>query len=305
MTECERIIRKGIISPDFLQQEIRNGFLVDTNRKKLWMVILDLLLEFDAFCKGHSLTYYLTYGSMLGAVRHKGFIPWDDDIDLVMPRVDYEKFLEHGHELNKEPYYFQVPGQDGDYFYTFAKIRNTNTTGIVEMFKYARFNHGIWLSVFPLDEWDLNGGEGKYARIKTLTMELSTYMRKDNPNLSEKDKIRVANYCGRNPYDIYNEIDKLAKSGNGVKTDYCAIAIITQGKYNEKLLLKEDFKAAVPCQVEGFDIPIPSGYDHLLSTWYGDYMQLPPIEHRGDWHSGTIFDADKPYVDYLGDGKSL
>ena len=93
MTEIERILKKGVIKEDFLKEEIRNEFLVTTERKKIWVVLLDLMMVFDDVCKKHNLTYFLEAGSLLGAIRHKGFIPWDDDVDVLMPRKDYQKFL--------------------------------------------------------------------------------------------------------------------------------------------------------------------------------------------------------------------
>ncbi len=92
MTECERIIEQGILPKSFFEQEERCDFLVTEKRKKIWAVLLDLLIKFDFVCKKYSLTYFLADGTLLGAARHQGFIPWDDDIDVSMPREDYEKF---------------------------------------------------------------------------------------------------------------------------------------------------------------------------------------------------------------------
>ncbi len=99
MKEIERLIKKGVITEDYLKEEVICDFLVDVNRKKMWAIMLDMLSEFISICKKHGLTYYMFYGSLLGAVRHKGFIPWDDDVDVAMPRKDYEKFLTLGHEF--------------------------------------------------------------------------------------------------------------------------------------------------------------------------------------------------------------
>lgn len=297
MTECERIINKGVIREDFLKEEVICDFLVDSDRKKLWAVLLDMLFEFDSVCKKHNLTYFMLYGSLLGAVRHKGFIPWDDDIDVAMPREDYEKFIRLGNEF-AEPLFLQTPYTDKGYFYTPARLRNSNTTGVVEMFKYAGFNQGIWLSVFPLDHWDDNGGIARYEEIRRLVKDCSTFMRIGNPHLDETNKARVAAYHG-DPMRDYEEIQRLAQSCKDPDSKYVMTAVITQGTYPGKLLNAVAFESTISMMFEGMEVMVPCGYDHLLRVWYGDYMQLPPMEKRGVWHAGTVFDADIPYKDYL------
>jgi lipopolysaccharide cholinephosphotransferase len=297
MTECERILKKGVINEDFLKEEVICDFLVDTKRKKLWTILLDMLVEFDQVCKRHNLTYFMIYGSLLGTVRHKGFIPWDDDIDVAMPREDYEKFIKLGEEFSS-PLFLQTPYTDKGYFYTPARIRNSNTTAVVEMFKYAGFNQGIWLSVFPLDRWDDNGGVERYEEIRRLVKNCSTYMRIGNPHLDDINKERVAAYHG-DPMRDYEEIQRLAQSCKDPDSKYVMTAVITQGSYPGKLLNASAFEKAIPMEFEGIKVMVPSGFDHLLRVWYGDYMQLPPMEKRGIWHAGTVFDADISYKDYL------
>ena len=300
MTEIERILGKGIIPEDFLKEEVRNDFTVTTERKKLWAVMLDMLYEFDIVCKKHGLTYFLWSGTLLGAVRHHGIIPWDDDIDVIMPRLDYEKFLELGDEF-KSPYFFQTPYTDPECFYSFAKIRNSNTTGIIEMFRYQKFNHGIWISILPLDNWVMEGGEERYERIKKLLIDCSTYMRRTNPHLSEENKRRVQDFIARgvNPLDAYEEIFSLTGMSKNTPTGYVAHDSCTIFPYNKAVYPSEDFKQAIEWDVEGLTFPIPNGYDRILRTMYGDYMEFPPVEERGKWHSGTFFDFDTPYKKYI------
>lgn len=105
MKEIERIIEKGLFKGDFFTEEYKCGFKVDVLRKKVWAIEIDLLLEFDRVCKMHGLRYFLAFGSLLGAIRHQGFIPWDDDMDVVMPRDDYQKLWMYADDF-KEPYFF-------------------------------------------------------------------------------------------------------------------------------------------------------------------------------------------------------
>ena len=297
MTEIERLIKKGVITSDYLKEEYICDFFVDAKRKRLWAILLDMLAEYDKVCKKYGLTYYMLYGTLLGTVRHKGFIPWDDDIDVAMPRDDYEKFIQLDKEFS-EPLFLQTPYTDKGYFYTPARIRNSNTTAVVELFKYAGFNQGVWLSIFPLDRWDNNGGKERYEEIKKHVLNCSTYMRIGNPHLSPKDIARVEAYKG-NPMDDYEKIQSLAQTCKDPHSKYVMTAVITQGRYDQKLLDATDFERTISMDFEGLKVMVPIGYDHLLRVWYDDYMQLPPVEERGVWHAGTTFDADIPYKEYL------
>lgn len=297
MTEIERIVKRGIITEDFLKEEKRGDFTVTAKRKRVWAVILDLIVEFDSVCRKHNLRYFLDSGSLLGAIRHGGFIPWDDDIDVTMPREDYEKFIRLDDEF-KHPYFLQTPYSDPEYFYSFAKLRNSNTTALVQMFKYQAFNHGIWISVFPLDRFPEDKGEDLYLSIRKLTSENSTYMRMKNPFLSDADRKRVACYSGRNPLETFEEIQKLACQYNSEDTLYWGTIILTLVDFHRKCLPCKSFETSVYHAFENLLLPVPKGYDEVLKTEYGDYMELPPIEERMG-HDTTLFDADIPYSEYV------
>ena len=167
MTECERIIKQGLLPEDFFEEETRCDFIVTKERKKIWAVEIDLLLEFERVCKKHNLRFFLFWGSLLGAVRHGGFVPWDDDTDVVMPRADYEKLLLLQEEFT-HPYFLQTPYTDNGYFYAHAKLRNSNTTAWDRPFAYQGTNFGIFLDILPLDSVELDGGKERFDRINKL-----------------------------------------------------------------------------------------------------------------------------------------
>lgn len=300
MKEYERLIEKGLLPRDYLKEEIRCDFRVTEERKKLWAVILDLIYEFDLVCKKHNLTYYVVFGSLLGAVRHKGFIPWDDDFDVAMPRADYERFIQLFDEF-KHPYFLQTPYTDPESAYSYAKIRNSNTTGVSKMFQYSNFNHGIWITVFPLDYWDDNGGKERYNKIRELCIHNSTFMRVKNPNLDEKNKLRVQAYLEqhRNYMEDYESIQRLASSCTDVNSKHMMIAVLTMGPYERRVYNSEDFSSTITVPYEGLSLPAPVGYRNLLQLWYGDYMSFPPVNERGVDHSDTVFIPDTPYREYL------
>lgn len=297
MTEVERILKKGIISKGFLNPETRDGFYIEEYRKKIWLVELDLLLEFDKVCQKYNLKYYLVYGSLIGAVRHNGFIPWDDDLDVMMPRKDYIKLQQLLNEF-EEPYFLQTPETDRGYAYSFIRLRNSNTSGISELFKYEKWNQGMYIDIFPNDNCIPELAQPVYDRIFYLNGQNSTYMRKSYPNLDEANKIRVAEHSGIDPYDAYCEIQELAQKYNDVETQYCYNIVSTMTALEKRIHFKEDYENVKYVDFEGFKFPIPAGYDRILKIIFGDYMQFPPIDDRIG-HLTLDFQPEIPYRNYL------
>lgn len=298
MTEIERIIKEGILPKAFFHPETICDFYVNEKRKKIWAVELDILLEFDKFCKKHDLKYFLMFGSLLGAVRHNGFIPWDDDTDVCMPRSDYNRFLNLKDEF-KYPFFVQTPYTDKDYLFTYTKIRNSQTTAIITNFIGQRMNWGMMLDVFPLDYIELEGSRDRYNRVAELATDISNYMRVSNPNPSESDKVRIAKYTGRNPLETYEEIHKIANQFNYKKTSYVSVASLTLYSYERSIFYAEDFEDSILHDFHGFKLPIPIGYDRVLNTIYPNYMTLPPVDQRGAWHNNLIFDPETPFKEYF------
>lgn len=295
MTECERIINDGILKMEFFEEEDRCGFHIDRNRKKIWAVELDLLLQLEKICSQHNIKFFLDGGSVLGAVRHKGFIPWDDDIDIGMPRNDYEKFLEIGQRELKAPYFLQTPYSDSGYYFSFAKLRNSNTSFISKPFIYEKFNQGICIDIFPLDIFPTEGAEDRYNRIKMLNIDNSTYMRRSNPNPSYAEKQRLLTHSGRAPLDVCNEIQMIATQFRNQNVEYMGDIVCTIYDWKKSLHKKEVFNGYKEIDFECFRFPVPVQYESYLSTLYGNWKEFPPLEKRGVWHDNVIIDPDVPY----------
>ena len=140
--------------PDgFLDEEIRNGYTISHEMKEIWAVELDLLVEFDRVCKENGLKYFASCGTKLGAVRHHGFIPWDDDVDVMMLRDEYDKLCKIAPQLFAYPYFFQTEETDKGSARGHAQLRNSKTTAILksEARMCYKYNQGIFLDIFPLD----------------------------------------------------------------------------------------------------------------------------------------------------------
>ena len=135
---------------DLYKDELRSNFLVTADRKKVWQAELNILRELDRICRKHGIRYFADYGTLLGAVRHQGFVPWDDDIDVVMLRPEYERFKQVAAIEIREPLFFQNTYTDG--FVTgFSKIRDSRTSA-VEFPDYDGMHQGIFVDIFPLDD---------------------------------------------------------------------------------------------------------------------------------------------------------
>ena len=297
MTELDRILSKGVLPADFLRPEERSGFPVDVQRKKIWAVELDLLLEIDRVCRKNNIRYWLCAGTLLGAVRHGGFIPWDDDLDIIMMREDFDRFVRLGAEF-KSPYFLQTHDTDPEYFYSFPKIRNSNTTSLSEMFAYQDMNHGIFVDLYPLDPTDAVKGPEVFAEIDRLNRELSTYMRMKKPDLNAANRERVAGYCGESPDALYRRIQELAVSVPDDGTGRIVQFLSTMTGYRRNCFHAADFATTRTVRFEGFDFPAPGGTDGLLTDTFGDYMRLPPPEQRTG-HFGSLFEPDVPYCEFL------
>ena len=144
-----------------LEKEVICDYEVSAKMKRLWSMELDMVEKFASVCKQHDLTYFIMGGTLLGAVRHKGFIPWDNDIDLAMPRKDFNKLLDIGPTAFEKPLFFQTPvTEESRFFSTFVKIRNENGTAGSEEDFDSGINCGVFIDVFCLDKIP----DGKWRR---------------------------------------------------------------------------------------------------------------------------------------------
>jgi lipopolysaccharide cholinephosphotransferase len=146
MNKCLQNVPNG-----FLNEEIRLDYMVSAQMKKVWAIEIDLVQELLRVCDTYHLKCWMDGGTLLGAVRHKGFIPWDDDIDMIMFREDYDTLVNLAAKEFKSPYFLQTVYSDKSYTRTFARLRNINTAAIQVYGMDRTFNHGIFIDIFVLD----------------------------------------------------------------------------------------------------------------------------------------------------------
>lgn len=262
-------------------------------------MLLNLWREFDRVCRKHGLRYWAVGGTLLGAARHKGFIPWDDDMDVAMPRQDYERLKQLGAEFG-EPYFMQTPETDPEYGYSFMKIRDSQTTCVVEKFRRNRFNHGIFLDVFPLDY----ATEADYAerrqRIAGLIQSSAAYMKTYCAEPTERDREAIRRHLvpGRRPADIFREIERVAsedeREGGEIRTTL--VSLFTDDEHSR--WPSSAFASTETMAFEGLEMAVPGGWRDILAVQYGDWRQFPPEADRGTRHD-CRFITGIAYTRYL------
>lgn len=299
MTECERLIDQGIFHPSFFEEEERSGFIVTEERKKIWAIELDLLRVFSEVCNKYGFRYYAIFGTLLGAIRHKGMIPWDDDLDVCMPRDDYERFCEVAVKDFQYPYLLQTPYTDEGYYYSFAKIRNRNTTCMPVVMKEAGFCHGIHLDVFPLDACNPETYSKDRDVIYQSIMKCSSYMKEKSKDLDEIQKEKIRNYNTSDPLSEYEMIQKIASNKQYIGTGFVGTPVNTILRQEQLIWKESDFSDYKTVPFENLEMRIPSGYHNILTQIYGNYMEFPPMEQRGTWHKGVIWNPDIEYSKVL------
>lgn len=284
----------------FFEEEIRSGFLVTEKRKKIWAVELEILEIFDDICRKHGLTWYAYYGTLLGAVRHQGFIPWDDDIDVVMFRDDYERFKTIASQEIEEPYFFQNLCTK-EMLGGFCKIRDSRTTAIEFQDVPLTFHQGIFIDIFPFDSVS-DGVNTEFSNIANLQRALWAAVVKPSSVLEDLEKNGrsgvfadfLLDFMQR---DVLQRIDifeafSLSQFGKTQNVNFITSEIYGIGKSVPKDWMKD----VVYLPFENMQIPAPAEYDKILIQCYGDYHQT--VRGASD-HEGVIFEPDIPYKDYF------
>lgn len=282
----------------FFQEELRCGYLVSEKIKKVWAAELNLLAYFDEICRRNHLRYFVDYGTLLGAVRHQGFIPWDDDIDVVMFRKDYEKLKEIAQEAVAFPYFFQNSYTD-TMIWAFAKLRDSRTTAIEFPDFPSSFNQGIFIDIFPMD--DIPDGISMMPQIERMQREMWLCIVDPETALRMAESGRDTALGSELIKDLLRqqvrERMKLFEDFNLAQAETSSrVSFITRYFSGSPSLLRSWFSDVVWLPFENTKVPAPVGYQELLKCRYGDYTV--PAEYPND-HAGIFFDPDKPYSDYM------
>ena len=298
------------IDDSFYKPEMRDGFQVSAKRKQVWARELEILFEFDRICRKYGLKYRLNGGTLLGAIRHGGFIPWDDDLDVDMVREDYEIARrvipeELGGEFEWQDLQTNLSRCSYDQITVnhrlpFAKIRNSRTTAIENPPMPSVINQGIWIDIFPLD--DALDGIGFTEHMLEMEKELYVavfetqkmidYMLSDacNTVIPKTDLAGIVKL----PYpDRFKMYEQLLVSFIGMSTKYSIkYCEITGGKH--QVIDKQLYDEITEVPFEGYMLPVPAHYHDVLTHIFGNYM-----EPRRNYEHAAIFNPDVPYIEYF------
>lgn len=257
--------------------------------KKVQTTQRNILKEFDSFCRGHNLKYSLAFGTLLGAVRHQGFIPWDDDIDVYMLREDYEKFLELRNQFNSE-YYVQNYLIDESNF-PFTKVRKNNTKMVMKSAENDTYHQGVWIDIFPLDSIPKNMEQAAKISDKSallLAVVTSNSFSKVKAAGSFVNKsLRFMFYLGNMIFGkqfFIRKYERLLKTQYDSDKLYCLTDSVYGKFYNAPVLSRMHFEDMKYLDFEGLPCMVMNHYEAYLKGQYGDYMQYPPKEQQYPHH---------------------
>ena len=261
---------------------------------------LELLKQFVSLCDRLGLRYYLVCGTALGAAKYAGFIPWDDDVDVGMPRGDYERFLKEAPALLPEHLFLQNYRTDPVFPHIFSKLRDSRTTYIETGMAHLNMHHGVFIDIFPLDGYPR---ERKAQRLFDLRKKLYSWMQlcvlPENP----KRRVRIRNWVFRR----LGFHKRTAKTLASMDRLFCgwlpeeSAIWCNHGNWQGRLEYapREQYGDGIWAEFEGLRVRIPQDYDAYLTQKYGDWRADLPEEEKYGHHFYSVCDLNRPYSEYI------
>lgn len=282
-----------------LEEDVICDYRVSSKLKKIWSIELKLLEKFMEVCNRNNLKFFIAHGTLLGAVRHGGFIPWDDDIDVNMPREDYEHLKKIATKEFQFPFFFQTFETDKFNFVGHAKLRDELSTGFdLQNIGGASDHNGLFIDIFPMD-----------GVVEDLQLRRKQSQKIEMYRGLLLAKIYGKKYCYFNQYNEqiwkrYCWVSKILPAGflNKKFEEWCS-------KYTDDKAIrvgvhafvtnfeccywyKKDYESITYISFQGIMVPVPKNYDNCLRIKFGNYLEYPPVEKRGYVHNDVVMEPD-------------
>jgi len=295
-----------VIPDDFYEEEVQDGYVVTKEMKKVWAVELDLLKKLLEVCEKHNIHIVACGGTVLGAVRHKGFIPWDDDIDMMMLREEYDKLCKIAQEEFKYPYFFQTEYTDPGSLRRHAQLRNSETTAILAKEKgKVKFNQGIFIDIFPLDNvtnhlWKFKIQKNIadfYRRLYGFVYNNSYMYKQEEISTEQKIKSVIAKSIDKvfSYQKIYKKFEETCAYFNNENTEYVS-QLFFEFDNKVRYRKKEYLQDIIEMEFEMLKIPVCREYEKMLDSRYGKWRTFVTGSSN---HGQVIFDTNINYKVFL------
>lgn len=279
-----------------LESEIRRGYYITEDMKKVWTVQMDLLKKLLDVCNKYQLRIWADGGTLLGTIREHGYIPWDDDIDMAMLRDDYDKLVEIAPQEFNHPYFFQCGYTEKVFPRGHAQLRKDGTTAILPYPQFLDTHQGIFIDIFPYDaipddpEMQDSLIDERNERMSTLLACASRpsllHLGRSYRNLRNRLRFRR----------LYFEFEEMLRRNKVVDNAIvsCLSFIVDPDHFYRD---KHWYDGTLYFPFEDILMPVPVGYHQILLRQYGEYMvpKQAPTYHEGFWR----LDADRPYQEYI------
>ena len=265
----------------------------DAELRRLQMTELDILRKVDEICHNNGIKYYMVGGTLLGAIRHKGFIPWDDDLDIAMPRKDYNRFIKLciSGALGEE-YYLHHTVTDKEYWAPFAKVKKNGTVFAEPALSNIECHKGIFIDIFPLDYSKKNHGLGYHIKAKMIKKLSYIIIRRRVKSSQESIVNRFLLLISklfkiRTLANLRDFLCSRTKQG-----DYF-VNYGSNYKYTKQTMKKEIYGSGVKVQFEDMLANAPSEYGKYLSKLFGKWKNLPPENERRNHNPAFVSFEEK------------
>lgn len=288
----------------FLLPEMRCGYAVSEKLKKIWAVEIDLLNELLRVCRKHNIKLQIFGGTLLGAVRHKGFIPWDDDLDVCITRGEFKKLCQVASMEFSYPYFFQTALTDRRYFLPYARLRNCLTTAVVKGQDAPEYNNGIYIDIYVMEGYPKTsfGFKAHNALLMLVVKPVTLYYQDKARNAGWREKILRAPrpFVKILPYNFWLSVYYFVLSIITPFTNRIGLRHEMSMRARRYWVMKNELADTIDVQFEFLRVPAPRSFDAILKRLYSEYMSFPLPSERGAWHAGSIiFEPDVPFREFF------